>query len=235
MMNRFACIVRRNLSRSRAGRTLTNDKPRGVIYCPADRLIARAGRYSTKASELKSALPKLWISKIKTAFALLDVNDDGYITEQDLIIWEEEMTKLFPNLSEEQKGILSSNRSGVWNDLFGGKEKGLEFKVTEDICIERFFFITTLEGGEDIIRKQWEKTFKVMDGNKDGVISKSEHRLFFESWKDPLAAIVAFTAIDQNMDGLITCNEFAEAGTEFIFNFTDETKSSNFMFGPLKF
>ena len=59
---------------------------------------------------------------------------------------------------------------------------------------------------QDLISWEEVMTKFLIDGNKDRVISKSEHRLFFESWKDPLATI------DQNMDGLITCNEFAEAG-----------------------
>ena len=75
----------------------------------------------------------------------------------------------------------------------------------------------------------------MMDVNEDGVISKSEHRRLFDAWKnDATGAIVAFRAIDQDMDGVITCDEFVKAATEFFLNFTDEAKCSKYFFGPLK-
>ena len=69
----------------------------------------------------------------------------------------------------------------------------------------------------------------------DGMISKAEHRCFFEARKqiDPNGAIVAFSAIDQDMDGMISCDEYVEAAMEFFFNFSDETKPSKHFFGPL--
>ena len=231
-MNRFAYIAGRNLRYRAAG---THNRL-GALYSAAH-LSTQLGRYSTKASELKSVLPKLWVSKMKTVFAWLDVDGDGYIRERDFEVWEKEMTKLFPDMREEQREVLVSNRNAIWNDLMGGKGKGPENKFTEDMYMERLFYFTTQEGSEDKLKKEWGKSFMVMDINKDGVISKSEHRLFFHSCgkPDPIGAIVAFTAIDENMDGLITRDEFVKAGTEFFINFTDETKPSNYMFGPLKF
>ena len=59
--------------------------------------------------------------------------------------------------------------------------------------------------------------------------------VYFQSWKDPVGAIVAFTAIDQDMDGVISRDEFTKAGTEFYFNFTDESKPSKYLYGPLRY
>ena len=233
MMNSFASIAGRYL-RCRIG-ALTNNGRHGAVY-PAY-MSTKAEGYSSKASELKSVLPKLWITKMRTAFAWLDVDGDGYMTENDFTVWVTEMHKKFPDMSEEQKNILVSNRKGIWNDLYGAKGKGPDYKVTEDMYIEQLFHITTLEGSEDLVKKEWAKTFEVIDINKDGVVSKSEHRLLFAAWnfKDLIAASVAFTAIDENMDGMISFDEFTKAGTEFFFNFTDETKPSKYMFGPLKY
>ena len=201
--------------------------------------ISKVGRYSTEtvasASELKKALPKLWISKMKTAFACLDVDGDGYFTEKDITRLEEEMRKYFPDMSEEQRDILAANKRATWNDLFGGRGKGADYKITEDMYIERLFHVTTQEGAEEMVRLEWGNLFKVMDLNKDGMISKSEYAMFINSWKDPIGAIVGFTAIDANNDGVISREEFAKAGTEFFFNFTDESKPSKYMYGPLKF
>ena len=86
-----------------------------------------------------------------------------------------------------------------------------------------------------MIRREWGKNFTMMDVNKDGVISKLEHRRLFDAWKnDPIGTIVAFRAIDEDMDGMITRDEFIKAATEFFLNFTDKAKCSKYFFGPLK-
>ena len=45
--------------------------------------------------------------------------------------------------------------------------------------------------------------------DQDGVISKAEHQCFFEARKqiDPNGAIVAFSAINKDMDGVTSCDE----------------------------
>lgn len=76
----------------------------------------------------------------------------------------------------------------------------------------------------------------MIDLNNNGVISKANHQQFFEAIKDPTGAIIAFTAIDEDMDEVITCDDIytdVKADMKFYFNFTDETKCSNYFFGPL--
>ena len=236
-MYRFAGIVKRY---SKVLGPLTNNSyiTIGRTISPAGSIM-KVGRYSNEtaasASELKKVLPKLWISKMKTAFACLDVDGDGYFTEKDITRLVEEMRKSFPDMNEEQRDIQAANKLSSWNDIFGGRGKGADYKITEDMFIERMFYVTTQQGSEEMIRLEWGNFFKVMDLDKDGLISKSEHGVFINSWKDPIGAIVAFTAIDTNNDGVISREEFAKAGTEFFFNFTDESKPSKYMYGPLKF
>ena len=164
-----------------------------------------------------------------------DGNGDGYITKEDFPEWIKEMAKLFPDMNEERRKLLESLNDVVWGDLLGGEGQGPDYKVTENMCIEKFFNIVSKEGAEDMMRKEWQKTFKIMDVNQDGVISKAEHRRFFEARKhiDPNGAIVAFSAIDKDRDGVIRCDEYVEAAMDFFFNFSDETKPSKHFFGPL--
>ena len=145
-----------------------------------------------------------------------------------------EINKLLP-LTKEQKDRLAANRKATWDIVYGGKGKGPDYKITEDMYIERCFHFTTQEGSEYMVRREWENLFGTLDFNNDGLISKSEHQVFFQSWKDPIGAIVAFTAVDQDMDGVISRDEFTKAGTEFFFNFTDESKPSKYMFGTLRY
>ena len=190
---------------------------------------------STKVNHLKKVIPEFWIMKVKTAFAYHDVDGDGYITEKDFAYWAERMEKLLPNINDEQRKILETTQDRVWGDYLDGKGKGPDYKVTESMYIEKFFNIVNKEGAEGQMRKEWRDVFEVMDVNRNGVISKKEHRRFFEARKnvDPNGAIVAFSAIDRDMDGSITCDEYVNAGVEFFFDFVDETKPSKYFFGPL--
>ena len=146
------------------------------------------------------------------------------------------MPKLFPDMKEEQKKLMLSNINDLWGNIFGGDEQGPDFKMTEDMYIERAFWFVCQEGAEDMLRQSYINTFTVMDTDQDGVISKAQHYRFFEAWKtvkDPIRAAVAFAAIDADMDGMITRDEYVNGALENLFNFTDETKPSKHFFGPL--
>ena len=89
---------------------------------------------------------------------------------------------------------------------------------------------------ENRARQQWRNTFTVIDLDQDEMISKAEHRRFFDAWKkfeDLVGAVVAFASIDEDIDGMISRDEFVEAAMDFHFNFTDETKCSKYFFSPL--
>ena len=236
MMNHFVfTFAGRNLRKAVCLRGIVAQNFYPVLGPPVCLLRESRKAYSTKASELKKIVPEFWIMKMKTSFAWADVNGNGYVTEQDFASWIKEMTKLFPDMTKEQKKILEAKHERVWGDLHDGKGKGPDYKVTESMYIEKFFNIMNKEGAEDMMRKEWQNNFTVMDTDQDGLISKAEHRRFFEARKqiDPNGAIVAFSAIDKDMDGVISREEYVEAAMEFFFNFSDETKPSKHFFGPL--
>ena len=172
---------------------------------------------------------------MKTAFAYHDVDGSGYITEKDFVNWAKQMEKRFPNMNKEKKKMLEEKQSRVWGDLLDGRGKGPDYKVTESMYIEKFFNVVNKEDAENKMRKEWRDVFEIIDVDQDGVISKHEHRRFFEAREnvDPNGAIVAFSAMDKDMDGIITCEEYVNTGVEFYFNFADETKPSKHFFGPL--
>ena len=227
-MNRFVSIAVQSFPRAIG--VLANRK---IVTFPT---LLGHRKYSVEASTLRQELPEFWISKMRSAFNWLDADGDGYLTVKDFDSWTTEMAKLFPDMTEEQKKLMTSNISDLWNNSFGGKEKGPDYKMTEDTYIETCFWLVRQEGAEEMLRQKWSNTFTVMDNNKDGVISKAEHQRFFDAWKkvkDPVHATVAFAAIDEDMDGMITRDEYVNAAIEHQFNFTDETKRSKHFFGPL--
>ena len=88
-MNRFASISARTLCYRGVG--VAGRRALGPAYVNTK----VESRYSTKASELKNELPKLWISKMRTAFAWLDWDGDGYLTEKDFEAWVNEMAVVY--------------------------------------------------------------------------------------------------------------------------------------------
>ena len=232
-MSRFvSTIIGRSLPRA-TGILVNSRRP---IPFPLSLGISKVQKYSVEASKLRKELPEFWILKMKSAFNWLDNDGDGYLTENDFLSWTTEMPKLFPDMTEEQKKLMLSNISDLWDNIFGGKEKESGYKMSEDTYIERCFWLVSQEGAEHMLRQNWRNTFAAMDLNQDGVISKVEHQQFFHAWKkvkDPIHASVAFAAIDVDMDGIITRDEYVNAGMEHLFNFTDETKHSKHFFGPL--
>ena len=197
--------------------------------------------FSTKANDLSKVIPEFWIRKMKTAFRYRDINGDGKLTEKDVAAWANELGKLFPEWSEEQKKDWEAKQNHMWNEIAGGRGKteGSGYVVTENMFIENIFLMVSAEGAEARYREAFGEVFELMDLDRDGKVSKKEHRRLREAAKnvdpnfDLNAAIVSFSAIDRDNDGIITRDEYVEAAMEFFYNFADETKPSKHFFGPL--
>ena len=193
--------------------------------------------FSTKANDLSKVIPEFWIRKMKTAFRYHDLNGDGKVTEKDIAAWANEYGKLFPDWSEEQKKDWEANQHHVWNVIAGGRGKteGSGYVVTESMFIENMFLMVSAEGAEARKRETFCGMFDLMDLDRDGKVSKKEHRRFYEATKNvnPNGAVVSFSAMDKNNNGMVTRDEYVEAAVEFFHNFADETKPSKHFFGPL--
>ena len=149
-------------------------------------------------NESKGVIPDFWIMKMKTGFSYLDLGGDGYISETDYAGWIKGLARSFPNMSEEQRKLLESKHTSIWGNLLDGKGKGPDYKVDENMYIEKVLCKVNEEGSEDTIRNEWLANFTIMDCDQDGIISKAEHRCFNEAGQhSPNGHIVAFSAIDQ--------------------------------------
>ena len=236
-MNRLLFTsVGRNLPKSLCHIPVGSSRPHPIYaFAGLEIRVKYSDSTKAKANTLKKVIPEFWILKMKTAFAWHDVNGDGYITAEDFSNYIKETARSLPGMNEEQKKILESKHARVWGDFLDGEGKGPDYKVTENMFIEKIFHVMSKKGAEAMVRKAWNDNFTYMDVNQDGVISREEHRRLFEARKhvDPNGAIVAFSAIDKDRDGVITREEYVEAAMEYFFNFSDETKPSKHFFGPL--
>ena len=90
-----------------------------------------------------------------------------------------------------------------------------------------------LPGGPELVRKNMNMNFGVVDLNGDGVISPKEFRQYFKCMGfNESHAKASFDGIDTNHDGLISKGEFLEAAVEFFFGF-DPTSGAALFFGSL--
>lgn len=89
------------------------------------------------------------------------------------------------------------------------------------------------KGAAETITKNAMATFKAIDTNADGIISKQEHAAFFQSYGIPVKfSPDVFNVIDTNGDGEINEAEFVYAYVDFIMG-EDESSPFSTFFGPL--
>ena len=194
-------------------------------------------RYSTKASDLKTLIPEFWIRKMKTAFRYHDLDGSGYVSQKDISLWASELGERFPEWGEAQKKDWEAKQHQIWSLIAAGhgKSDGTGYMVTENMFIENMFVMVSGEGAEAHNRETFRGVFQLMDLDDDGKVSKTEHRRLYEATKNvsPHGAIVSFSAMDRDNDGMITCDEYVDCALEFFHNFADDTKPSKHFFGPL--
>ena len=106
--------------------------------------------FSTKANDLSKVIPKFWLKKMGTAFRYHDINGNGKVTEKDIAAWANELGKMFPEWSEQQKKDWIAKQNHVWNDIAGGhgKTEGSGYVVTENMFVENMFLMVSAEGSE---------------------------------------------------------------------------------------
>ena len=222
------------------GRQLPTAMAAAGAYGPAastvhlSRSLPSKERYSTKANDLKTLVPEFWVRKMKTIFRFHDLGGNGYISQKDINLWASELGKRFPEWGEAQKKDWEAKQHQIWLGIAGGHD-GTGYMVTENMFIENMFVFLSSEGSEAYSRETFRGVFKLMDVDHDGKISKKEHRRFYEATKNvsPHGAIVSFSAMDRDNDGMITRDEYVDCAVEFFHNFADDTKPSKHFFGPL--
>ena len=182
-------------------------------------------RYSTKANDLKTLVPEFSIRKMKTIFRYHDLDGNGYISQKEINLWASELGKRFPEWSEAQKKDWEALQHQIWRGVAAGQD-GTEYKVTENMFIENMFVFLSSEGAEAYSRETFRGIFKLMDVDDDGKISKMEHRHFYEATKlNPNGAIVSFSAMDRDNDGMITRDEYVDCAVEFFSQFRRRHKT----------
>ncbi|XP_013392427.1 luciferin-binding protein-like [Lingula anatina] len=173
---------------------------------------------------------EIWKRKIRTAFKGLDANDDGYITEEDFIIAAQRAAQYLGLTDEETEPMLNIRRE-VWKGMSSNSQttkisEEEHIKITMSIFNESKF---RLETYPRIVLTG----FDVMDIDGDGRISKREFAAFFYGMNVPAEySKDVFDVLDENKDGFISFEEYAQGHVEFWFGEDPNSKYNEFL-GPL--
>ena len=168
------------------------------------------------------------LRKLRTCFARLDVDGDGYITTEDY----KEMAKRFIEQGklDDKKGKEITKALLEVCNLLGVKE-GDKMKLEE--YLESAVKYCEDPKGPEVTKVPMSIKFDVVDINGDGFISPEEFQLFFKAMGiGESYAKASFDGIDTDHNGLIDKKEFLEAVHEFLFGF-DATSGATLFFGPL--
>ena len=168
------------------------------------------------------------VRKLRTSFAGLDVDNDGYVTTDDFKVMARRFIA-YGNLDEKQgKGITKAILD--ISDIIGVKEGE---KMTLEQYLAGAVKLCEDPLGPDHTRTLMRALFDALDVNHDGVISSQEFRLYFKCIGiNEDQAKASFDGIDDNHDGLITKEEFLAAAIEFFYGF-DTTSGATLFYGPL--
>ena len=180
------------------------------------------------AAEIKKNVPELWVRKMKTFFAFVDVNGDGITDSEDYKMYETMLaeTAAAMNVSKDRIEQFKKVLSELWMKQIGGGE----YQWTENEFLETMFEVISRPGAEEYFRQAGSEMFGLYDLNQDGFISKNECAVMLKGspW-----TIVAFSSIDTNRNGKVSRKEFLQGYMDFWFDFADETKPGKYFVGPL--
>jgi len=171
--------------------------------------------------------------KYRTYFKRMDYDKDGVITRKDF----EGMAARFiaaGKFDAARGAKLTATLEAAWDKYL--KDFANKDQITEADFVSNLKKVAADSSHHDALTGPLPLFFQCIDSNADGMIDKEEYINFFVILgvenPDPLAR-ASFDAIDQNQDGLLSIDEFTDAGKEFFTNVTDESKPSKMFFGPL--
>ena len=151
-----------------------------------------------------------WIMKIKTRFVLLDVDKNGVVDTQDVAMIARNLASYRNQGSDEENHYFKVIKASSLVD-----EKG----ATEEEFIERAKQFVSQPDAKEHVKELVDAIFKVMDANKDGVVSYEEFLQFHKAFNiDQETIDMVFKDTDTNGDGVIDQTENYESFVNFFFS-----------------
>ena len=151
----------------------------------------------------------LWIKKMKWRFAALDVDKNGIFNPADLAIVAKNLAAYRNEGLDEEMHYYEVIKAISLVD-----EKG----STEKKFIERAKTFVSQPNAKECVKRYVDMIFKIMDADKDGVISYEEFLQFHKSLDMEQEMIdIVFNVADTNGDRVIDYQETYESFVRFFF------------------
>ena len=147
-----------------------------------------------------------WTDRMKSVFALADVDKKGFITADYYKVWIEKINEIIkpdPSLIAALEKVSQEYVTEI------GLTPGVQF--TEDQYLEAIakFAAKDRDKGEDsMLYKGTNAFYDVVDKNHDGTITQDEYKLLCKVWGCPEEVAPAiFDSIDKNHNGKLERKE----------------------------
>ena len=173
------------------------------------------------------------LRKMRTRYARIDVNKDGYISREDYELMGKKLVE-YSGMKGEQaestcKGFLKI--ADVLNLQPGVKLPFQQIAEQANVAM----LSMSPEDRKALLKLNHDLLFDVIDSNNDGHISVNELKIYFQMKAPGLSekeVVHSFNTIDANKNGEISREEFMAAAEDFLFG-VEETELSEVFFGKL--
>ncbi|ANB04357.1 calcium sensor EFh [Streptomyces ambofaciens] len=169
--------------------------------------------------------------KLHAMFDAFDVNDDGYLQEEDFHALAARWGRLprvqaDAELTERVRSVML----GWWQQLAAAVDTDEDGRIDMDDLLA---MVDRLGALREAVTATADTVFDAVDEDADGHISRREHQRLIDVWHGREIAVgTTFDVLDRDADGRLTRAEFAELWVQFWIS-DDPTEPGNYMCGPL--
>ena len=156
-----------------------------------------------------------WIEKMKTRFAVLDVDKNGIINEDDVALLAKNLAEYRKEGKDAEKRYFDTLKA-IWSFGIGvGRQC-----VNEDEFVEEMKQFVTKPDARERVNTYAAKMFEIMDADKNGVIDFGEFRSFHKAGANTDNELFKqfFYDADTNYDGVIQPSELEASVARFLLS-----------------
>ena len=153
-----------------------------------------------------------WIKKMKMRFAILDVDTNGVINQDDVALVAKNIAAYREEGEEAEKRYFKILKA-VTTFVLAGAE------VDEETFVQEMKQFVSQPDAKERVKKLADMIFSVIDANNDGVISYNEFCQFYKAMNANQELIdTLFKQADTNKDGVIDHLETQESYAKYFFS-----------------
>ena len=154
----------------------------------------------------------IWIRKMKMRFALLDVDKNGIIDQNDVALVAKNMAAYRKEDEDAEKSYFKILKATITFGLSGER-------VDEETFVQEMKQFVSQTDAKERVKELADMIFGVVDANNDGVISYDEFCQFYKAMNASQELIdTLFKKADTNKDGVIDHLEAQESFIKYFFS-----------------